>query len=654
MREKIEQSGRDQRWEFDRKKLFEQTNYMALRCADLYEIAEVMEQFYSIFGPELKAVTGDPQAIDEVIKRVEALITPLENIPFDLFKKAHQPQWEVVISRFREQIVQIEDMAKQFIDASFKKLRSAEGAFDLLQNIKNIKSRESINKQLMGKWYEILDQYGREVDIIEEIFLKCKDNPPCAKNQPKVAGAIAWSHSLFDRIKQTIVRFQSLKEMLASDQGRAVTRKYLTVAKAMRSYEEQLYHQWALSVEGNSLQHLKRNILIKDSNTPESLNKGVFTAASTMPNKNVSQQEMITVNFRPELREIIKETKYLDKMNLAVPEAAMNVALQEEKYYFLVENLKTMLKSYHNVISLLDVSENKLLHVHIAELKRIMKPGFSRLNWNSLGIPEYLQRCNHEITKFSSIVNQTRKNSANINRVIEQIANAILIKEVPKDQIVDAHEFFDVLNRHRASVVESLVLKYRSIGPLLMKTESLVANTNTGKSKILKEYYAFWERKVFIALNFMVLNNLNYLESLISNSSMKSKRSGKNAPKIVHALRDSPLFRVTASLLVPEIVITPQSNEMFKMMIKFIRSIIDSSKHFHRWMNGTCIITPPQKVNDEEEPVIFSFQTDLIASQSVIDQVVTLNTVLNRTFADIQKWLESWRKYRPLWKIDKV
>ena len=34
--------------------IFEQTNYMAQRCGDLYEVVEVMEQFYSIFGPELK------------------------------------------------------------------------------------------------------------------------------------------------------------------------------------------------------------------------------------------------------------------------------------------------------------------------------------------------------------------------------------------------------------------------------------------------------------------------------------------------------------------------------------------------------------------------------------------------------------------------
>lgn len=387
------------------------------------------------------------------------------------------------MSRFREQIVQIEDMAKQFIDASFKKLRSAEGAFDLLQNIKNIKSRESINKQLMGKWYEILDQYAREVDIIEDIFKKNKDSPPCAKNQPMVAGAIAWSHSLFDRIKKTIVRFQSLQEMVASDQGRAVTKKYLAVAKAMRSYEEQHYHSWCASVEANSLVYLKSHILVKDP--------------------IILTREVISVNFRTELKDIIKETKYLDKMNLQVPEAALNVTLQEEKYYNLVESLNSMIKSYNALIDPMDASEKKLFATHINELKRIMKPGFSRLNWNSLGIPEFIQKCNLEITKMSSLLNQIRKNSANITRVVEQIASAVLICEPPETEIVDAHEFFDIVNNHRNNVLETLVSGYRSIGPLLMKTESLVANTNTGSSKMLKEYYSFWERKFFNALAYV-------------------------------------------------------------------------------------------------------------------------------------------------------
>ena len=41
VREKIETSGRDSRWEFDRKKLFETTDYMSNICKDLHYVAQV-------------------------------------------------------------------------------------------------------------------------------------------------------------------------------------------------------------------------------------------------------------------------------------------------------------------------------------------------------------------------------------------------------------------------------------------------------------------------------------------------------------------------------------------------------------------------------------------------------------------------------------
>jgi dynein heavy chain len=186
------------------------------------------------------AVTGDTQQIDEVIKRVDQLVVPIEQLPFDVWNKKYHPAWEAVLNKFREQILQIEDMAKLFIDTSFKKLRSAEGAFDLLQNMKNVKSRDSINRQMMSKFSDILAQYSKEVDAIDELFRKNKDCPPVCRNQPMVAGSIQWARSLFHRIKKTIVRFQSLQELLSSEQGRVVTKKYLITAKAMRQYEEEV------------------------------------------------------------------------------------------------------------------------------------------------------------------------------------------------------------------------------------------------------------------------------------------------------------------------------------------------------------------------------------------------------------------------------
>lgn len=53
--------------------------------------------------------------------------------------------------------------ANTFIDESFKTLRSAEGAFDMLHNFKHIRSRDAINSTMMKKFNEILTQFEKEV-----------------------------------------------------------------------------------------------------------------------------------------------------------------------------------------------------------------------------------------------------------------------------------------------------------------------------------------------------------------------------------------------------------------------------------------------------------------------------------------------------------
>ena len=65
---------------------------------------------------------------------------------------------------FNKEVEAIEDEAKHFINESFKTLRSAEGAFDMLLKFKHIRSREAINTQMMKKFNDILLQYGKEVN----------------------------------------------------------------------------------------------------------------------------------------------------------------------------------------------------------------------------------------------------------------------------------------------------------------------------------------------------------------------------------------------------------------------------------------------------------------------------------------------------------
>ena len=183
MRQKIEDSGRDNRWEFDRNKLFARTDYMAQRCADLLYVAEMLRDMRAMLGPELKAVTGDAKGIDEVMSRVEALVVPLETAPFDLFDRRYQTSWEGTMGKFRENVAAINETLQKFMDDSFTKLRNAEGAFDLLQKFRSMpQSQEAQAKLMERKTFDILTQYEGELDHVSTLFEANSEAPPLSKN----------------------------------------------------------------------------------------------------------------------------------------------------------------------------------------------------------------------------------------------------------------------------------------------------------------------------------------------------------------------------------------------------------------------------------------------------------------------------------------
>jgi len=76
---------------------------------------------------------GDTKGIDDVIERVQLIVEPVETVMFDLFDQAHAPQWRALRARFFADNEEVKAATRELIDTSFRKLRSAEGAFELFQ-----------------------------------------------------------------------------------------------------------------------------------------------------------------------------------------------------------------------------------------------------------------------------------------------------------------------------------------------------------------------------------------------------------------------------------------------------------------------------------------------------------------------------------------
>nr|XP_026696380.1 dynein heavy chain 10, axonemal isoform X1 [Ciona intestinalis]XP_026696381.1 dynein heavy chain 10, axonemal isoform X2 [Ciona intestinalis] len=656
VRAKIEASGRDARWEFDRKRLFDRTDYMAGICKNLHNVAQVLEEFYNIFGPELKAVTGDPKRIEDVLKRVDGLVGPIETVKVDPFELRSASMWKTVMNWFEREVQAIEVEAKRFIDESFKTLRSAEGAFDMLLKFKHIRSREAINNQMMRKFNDILAQYMKEVEIINKLFLQSMNDPPLTKNQPPVAGAISWERSLFNRMKHTIIRFQSVDDMLITEQGKAAKAKYLLVARQMKDYEDTKYQQWLEYVDGALPSLLKRNLLVHplppttpaagSSSGPPQTPANIENVDSNdefndIFNTDAKQNDGIQyiVNFAPELQEITTETKYMEQLGFLVPDLARNVALQEDKYFSYISGLTHMLNRYHALLSSLDSAEAQLLDEHIRELKRVLKPGYKRLNWNSLGIQDYITRCGVAIGKFESLVNQIQKNAKDIDSRIQMIRNVDLFKKIPPKQSGDlpnVKEFFEYIELERAKDLEALSRKYRAIGPLLTKMEGLVAHTNTGKSPRLHRYYEHWERQMFDSLTELVTRNLSNFNDAVTGNTQ--------------------LMQIETILSTPEIVLHPAANEVHKLTVQCVRDCVESTKHFVRWMAGTCAETPAQQAEGQDEPVLITFYQDIAPNPRIAELFTSISSNMQKILSNLTKFLgqPKWKRYRALWKLEKT
>ncbi|KAG9262045.1 dynein heavy chain 10, axonemal [Astyanax mexicanus] len=627
VRARIETSGTDPRWEFDRKKLFEKTDYMASICQDLYNVLQTLDEFYNVFGSEMRAVTRDSRRIDDVVRWVDSVVVPIEELNFDPFDIRKTGSWKMVMKDFRIKVQDIEDEAVSFIDQSFKTLRSASAAFDMLLNFRHIRSRDAINKQMMKKFNDILTQYCKEVEVINSMFVEQRENPPVSKIYPPVAGAVYWERLLFHRIKDPIIRFQELPEMLDNEQGKSVTEKYLEVGRRMRDYEVKKVEGWRKETERMLPELMNRTLLLTVDSSGDVCKE---------PEQCLERGIRLVVNFAPELKEIISETIYLDRLGYAVPELARNVALQEHRFLRCVDELKNLVKRCHSLMDSLNDAEFLLLTPQVQELRRVLRAGWRRLNWNSLGIAEFIGRSEQAVTKFESLVSQIKKNARDVDAKLQDIETANLFKFPAPDKAGDlpgVKEFFELVEKQRVKDVILLSLMYTAIGPLLTKTESLIMQTSTGRAESMTQYYAYWERKVYDALTKMVLKNLQVFNTALMGS--------------------TPLFKIETILSAPEIVLHPKSNDVYKLMMQSVRDCLECTKRFVRWMNGTCIECPPQRVDGEDEPFVFSFYSEIYPQPQVNECAVAVSQSAQQLLGSLGRYLGRWKRYHPLWNLDK-
>jgi len=181
-----------------------------------------------------------------------------------------------------------------------------------------------------------------------------------------------------------------------------------------------------------------------------------------------------------------------------------------------------MLREYNESVHSLTEIEKKLLEDPIRRLNRALEPGHESLNLSSLGIPDFIENCMRSINEFRDLKKKVAKSAGMIEDIVKSIEDAVILREYDfesrKENVAlpSVMEFYNYFEEHQKKTVEELVEKYKLIGDnFLRNIEESILNTSSKNARIMKEYYYYWERRIYNALVKMILRALLTFKNLI-------------------------------------------------------------------------------------------------------------------------------------------
>jgi dynein heavy chain len=589
------------RWDFSNiKDIFVRPKHMLLILANFNTACVVLQEFFAILGNDLKAVAGSSDPINAITDRVKDQVRKLETFNNDVFNPEYFTEWKTTFQTFQQQVDVIEVDTTHLINATFKeKLNSSEGAFELLSKFKNVKTRPRIEEELSGKYKNVLVRYKLELQNMEKLFKENHANPPIPKNMPPNSGSIAWARSIITRIKTPIDKFKTKAEILTKyDEGITSAQDYVRIAKHLTEvHEYKLFHDWKGENTSAAIAMLKKPILIKEG---------------AVDNRKYK------VNFNPQLKVIIREAKFLDRIGKEIPNTIINIALQEKDYMRHIDKLNQLLRGYNSALQNLRPVEKGLLEQNINKLNSLMDKGELNHNWFSLSIPEFIRECQDGIESFKETKGRVLQHANNIEKKVQNIENAVLVKTInfANQEIMGITEFSEYFDQHREKIIAELVKDYQNIGDTYLRSiEECTFKKNTQNCEEMRQYYYYWERRIFNAITKMIIR------AMAANKAL---------------WRGKPLIKMNATYNYPEMSYHPTVEELKTQLDKFSSNILQSAKKFGRWLDGYCKIFEEQIDKDTgEKSIRYTFYDELNQNPVICNlqmEIQTLNMQIQQKF----------------------
>ncbi|KAF9819085.1 hypothetical protein SFRURICE_000750 [Spodoptera frugiperda] len=353
-------------------------------------------------------------------------------------------------------------------------------------------------------------------------------------------------------------------------------------------------------------------------------------------------------NFNKQIFLVIHEAELLEQLGYDLPATIRDVAMQKSRLYYELEALESVIAKYNKNTSALSPSETHLMKKHFLDMERHILPGLTRVTWTALGIGDYIKDITKGENSLQAVYKQLKMVEKEVQFLVDQLEAFDLFPVLKPKNYLDpktgepdstwlypCKAYFVEVENERLERIAVLSRIYDRIGPILMKLEYLILGTSTGTSPVMTAYYAHWEKKIFMCLVRLTLENLEDFQQMLSEK--------------------EPMFQVDAILVPPDIAMRPTQTEVCNILGYDVKHFLNRMTAFSRWMKKTCLPCPPQRIEEAtgNEFYTFSFFEDILRVAAINDITLLIQDTIFRLTTDIYTYIVKWQKYAHLWSYDK-
>ena len=601
---RMEVADPEKAWNFDESRIFAQIDAFMQRCRDLLEVCESQHQFTRNSGdmPTFSGAKGEEifKNLTRIQTSFQRLISNISALKYDILD-VKATRWHDDYSAFKNGVKDLEVMMQNVITSAFETVTTVEQGLHMLEAFHHLAKRDAIKRAVQNKASYVYGIFQQDFTTVSKEFQNNRKSPPIPSSFPKYAGASTWAKSLQKRLQDQMNILNSAYYLKSCREHEETQASVYAVSGSIDEYIKKNYQDWTATLEENNHAKLERNLLVQVA--------GGY----------------LEMNFDKDLLKLFQEVRYWEKLMFPIPYGAMEMASQSEKFRQIRDNVMLVVRDYNQILdALADKGERRLFQEKMSNLKRVINPGVSKLQWASRGIVDYYCRQSRTHSEeMHKLVMAFKSNHQKITSLSSVIGETLLVK-IESKVVYEDGRFEHVQEMHRTEVKEKLKSAHDEIKTLMASSYEMFNND-------MEEIQREWQRYV-VRIDKMVEDGLR---GTVRKSLQEISRAiNGDARTEVH-----PIFRVNMTLDKDKVEFKPGMNSLTHMVNTVSKELIT-----------VVTIIPLLKEGGDAKQ---SFYARISNDEDILKIMVSIMGGMSSSLDKLQKYLTFWEKYKHTWDYDK-